>query len=199
MRRGIFQLIFFLVLLLPIITVGCISFPTSTTTPSTTTTTTPATTPATGTTVPATTPQVPVIQAWLTPTGITPKGTAELHWNVTGASAVTIDQGIGSVAPSGVRAVSPNVTTTYTITAYYAGGTVTNAVTLAVAPAGPGPSTTPPPGAKDWLGSTYTREYHYPGCSVAQHIPLPSRIWFDTTMQAQAAGYHPCPVCKPPR
>lgn len=197
MQRGIFKLMFFLILLLSLITVGCVSFPTSTTMPSTTTTTT-TTTPET-TAVPVTSPQAPVIQAWLTPTGIKPRDTAELHWNVTGATSVIIDQGIGTVAPSGKRMVSPDVTTTYTITAYYPGGTVTNAVTLVVAPVGPGPATTPPPGARDWLGSTYTHEYHYPGCSVAQHIPLPSRIWFDTTMQAQAAGYHPCPVCKPPR
>ncbi len=197
MHRGIFHLVVFFVLLLPVITVGCVSFPASTTAPPATTTTVPETTTTTTTT---TTMQAPVIQAWLNPTGIMPKGTAELHWNVTGANSVSIDQGIGPVAPSGNRAVSPNVTTTYTVTAYYAGGTVTNAVTLAVSPLGPVPSPSPQPVyEKDWLGSTYTHEYHYPGCPVARHIPQHSRIWFDTTMQAQAAGYHPCPVCKPPR
>jgi hypothetical protein len=53
--------------------------------------------------------------------------------------------------------------------------------------------------AYDWLASTYTAEYHYPSCPIAQNIPLPSRIWFNTVMQAQAAGYHPCPVCNAPR
>jgi hypothetical protein len=193
MRRDIFQLLVLLVLVLPVLVTGCVSFPASTpaTAPSTTTTTTaPA---ATAPTAPST--QAPEIQAWLTPSTITPKGTAALNWNVTGATSVTIDQGIGSVPFSGSRPLSPDVTTTYTVTAYYSGGTVTNSITLAVAPAGK------PSGIyeKDWLASTYTREYHYPSCSVAQHIPLPSRVWFDTTMQAKAAGYHPCPVCKPPR
>ena len=197
MRRSIFHLAVFLVLILPVLATGCVSFPSTstTTTPSTTTTTT---TPAATTTTVTTSVEAPVIQAWLNPTGISPKGTAELHWNVIGATSVSIDQGIGSVAPSGIRAVSPNVTTTYTVTAYYSGGTVTNSVTLAVSPAGSGSPSSPVPD-KDWLASTYTREYHYPGCSIAQHIPLPSRVWFDTTMQAKAAGYHPCSVCKPPK
>jgi hypothetical protein len=190
MRRDIFQLLVLLVLVFPALVTGCISFPATTTTPSTTTTTTPATT-----TPAAPAAQAPEIQAWLTPSTITPRGTAALNWNVIGATSVTIDQGIGSVPFSGSRPLSPDVTTTYTITAYYPGGTVTNSITLAVAPLGN------PSGIyeKDWLASTYTKEYHYPSCSVAQHIPPPSRVWFDTTMQAQAAGYHPCPVCKPPR
>ena len=194
MRRDIFQLLAFLVLLLPLISVGCIAFPTTApaTTPSTTTTTTtvPETTSTTAPPV-----QAPVIEAWLTPSTITPRGTAAFNWNVVNATSVVIDQGIGSVQFSGSRAVSPDVTTTYTVTAYYAGGTVTSAVTLAVAPSG----TVSGVYEKDWLASKHTMEYHYPGCSIAQHIPLPSRIWFDTTMQAKAAGFHPCPVCKPPR
>jgi hypothetical protein len=191
MHREIFRLLVLLVLVLPVIVTGCISFPTTpaTTTPSTTT---PATTTPTTTVPPV---QAPEIQAWLTPSTITPKGTAALNWNVIGATSVTIDQGIGSVPFSGSRPLSPDVTTTYTVTAYYSGGTVVNSVTLAVAYPGK------PSGIyeKDWLASTYTKEYHFPGCSIAQHIPQPSRVWFDTTMQAKAAGYHPCPVCKPPR
>jgi hypothetical protein len=192
MRRDIFQLLVLLVLVLPVIVTGCISFPatTPTATPSTTTTT-----PATTTTTTAPAVQAPEIQAWLTPSTITPRGTAALNWNVIGATSVTIDQGIGPVPISGSRPLSPDVTTTYTVTAYYPGGTVVNSVTLAVAPAGM------PSGVyeKDWLASKHTMEYHYTGCSIAQHIPLPSRVWFDTTMQAKAAGFHPCPVCKPPR
>jgi hypothetical protein len=192
MRRDIFQLLVLLALVLPVIVTGCISFPatTPTATPSTTTTT-----PATTTTTTAPAVQAPEIQAWLTPSTITPRGTAALNWNVIGATSVTIDQGIGPVPISGSRPLSPDVTTTYTVTAYYPGGTVVNSVTLAVAPAGM------PSGVyeKDWLASKHTMEYHYPGCSIAQHIPLPSRVWFDTTMQAKAAGFHPCPVCKPPR
>jgi hypothetical protein len=189
MRSNIFQLWVLIVLVFPVLVTGCVSFPSAT----------PATTPSTITTPSTSTPspsaQAPEIQAWLTPSTITPKGTAALNWNVTGATSVTIDQGIGTVPFSGSRPLSPDVTTTYTITAYYSGGTVVNSLTLAVAPVGK------PSGIyeKDWLASTYTKEYHFPGCSIAQHVPQPSRVWFDTIAQAKAAGYHPCPVCKPPR
>jgi len=147
---------------------------------------------------------VPQIQLSVTPTGITPKGTAVLSWSVVGATSAAIDNGIGNVPPSGARPVSPNVPTTYTLTASNPYGTNTSSVYLAVAPPG-APLTIPPPGPpgppsnREWLGSTHTREYHYPGCSIAQNIPAPSRIWFDKVDQAQIAGYHPCPVCKPPR
>ena len=186
-----YQLLALLLISVPLIFAGCIGWPFSTTS---TTTTTPSTT----TTTPTTTTTVPVVQVWVDPTGITPKASATLSWNVTNATSVVIDQGIGSVPAAGSRVISPNASTTYTVTAYYSGGTVTGAVTLAVAAAG-SPATSNPPGPyKDWVGSTYTHEYHYPSCTVAQHIPQPSKVWFDTTMQAQAAGYHPCPVCKPP-
>ncbi len=187
-----YLLAFVLLVLLPIILSSCMwPFGSSTTSPSTTTT--PATTPTTSTppAVPA-----PVIQAWVSPTGITPKGSATLNWNVTNATSVVIDQGIGSVPPSGLRQVFPDVTTTYTITAYFAGGTVVNSVTLAVAPAG-----TPAPGSagdKDWLGSTYTKEYHFPSCTIARNMTPPHKIWFETWQQAKAAGYRPCSVCRPP-
>ncbi|MCX6004458.1 MAG: hypothetical protein NT082_02120 [Chloroflexi bacterium] len=144
-------------------------------------------------------PGPPLIQYFtVTPTGITPKGTAVLSWSVVGASSVTIDNGIGNVAPANTRAVSPNFTTTYMLTALNPAGTSLGYAVLTVASASP-PSTTGPSNNKDWLGSTYTYEYHYPGCSIAQNIPFPSRIWFDTVAQAKAAGYHACPVCKPPK
>ncbi|MBM3176012.1 MAG: hypothetical protein FJZ93_09920 [Chloroflexi bacterium] len=40
-----------------------------------------------------------------------------LTWHVSNAAAATIDQGIGNVALSGTRIVSPNMTTLYTLTA----------------------------------------------------------------------------------
>lgn len=199
MSRSVYNLIVCLLLLLPLLVIGCISFPVSTTSPDETatdtsqdaTTDTPSTAPATTTTNTVTV--VPVIQAWLEPAGITPKGTAELHWNVVNASSVVVDHGIGSVPASGKRAVSPDVTTTYTITAYHPGGTVTNSVTLPVAPAAT------PVYEKNWVGSKHTMEYHYPVCSIARKIPLPSKIWFDTVAEARAAGFRPCVVCHPPR
>jgi hypothetical protein len=58
-----------------------------------------------------------------------------LSWITSDATAVTLNQGIGSVALSGVNGVSPIVTTTYTLTATGPGGVVTCADTVMVTPA----------------------------------------------------------------
>jgi hypothetical protein len=42
---------------------------------------------------------------------------ANLHWDVTGATSVSIDQGVGSVSPVGSKVVYPYYTTSYTLTA----------------------------------------------------------------------------------
>ena len=145
----------------------------------------------TTTTTPTTSGPPPVAHIYVNPGNISPTGTAVVSWDTANASSVVINPGIGSVPPSGSRNVSPNNTTVYVITASNANGTVTASTQLVVG--APGPT------GNDWLASTYTHEYHWPSCSVAQHIPLPSRVWFNTVNQAQAAGYHPCPVCRPPR
>jgi PKD repeat protein len=187
MHKNITFKLTLLALVVPLLLGGCITF----TTPST------VSTPATGT-IPSTAASLPAIQFSVNPTSITPKGTAILSWNVTNASTVVIDQGIGQVAQSGTRAVSPDIPMIYTLTATNAAGSATGTVALSVSPGLP-PNSSGGPYFKDWLGSKYTLEYHYPWCSIAQNIPQPSRIWFDTTMEAQTAGYHPCPVCNPPR
>ncbi|MBL8627895.1 MAG: hypothetical protein JNK64_41805 [Myxococcales bacterium] len=64
-------------------------------------------------------------------------GAATLAWTVTGAEQVTIDQGIGDVTGASAQPVAPTATTTYTLTATSAGGTVTAKTTIDVA--------TPPP------------------------------------------------------
>ncbi|MDD5398404.1 MAG: Ada metal-binding domain-containing protein [Dehalococcoidia bacterium] len=145
----------------------------------------------TTTTSPTSSGPLPIAHIYVNPGNITPAGTAVLSWDTSNASNVVISNGIGPVSPSGSRTVSPNGTTVYVITAGNANGTVTASTQLAVGPTG-----TP---ANNWLASTYTHEYHWPSCSIAQHIPMPSRVWFNTVNQAQAAGYHPCPVCHPPR
>ncbi len=57
---------------------------------------------------------------------------ATLLWNVTGATSVTIDQGIGKVDVAGTKAVSPTKTTIYTLTATNSAGTNTQPVTLTI-------------------------------------------------------------------
>ncbi len=62
------------------------------------------------------------------PSSITVGQTATLSWAVTGAKTVSIDQGIGSVAPSGTKTVTPLSTMTYTLTA--SDGTNSSKVTV---------------------------------------------------------------------
>jgi len=57
---------------------------------------------------------------------------ATLSWETTGASSVTIKPGIGTVAPSGSKKVSPETTTTYTLVADKMTGSATRSVTITV-------------------------------------------------------------------
>lgn len=57
---------------------------------------------------------------------------ATLNWVVTGGTgvSVTVNQGVGSVSTSGSKLVAPTQTTTYTLTASCAAGTLTKSVTV---------------------------------------------------------------------
>ena len=71
-------------------------------------------------------PEVPVINSFAAnPEVIVLGGNSTLSWSVSGATEVTIDQGIGSVDPTGTHMVSPTRTVTYTITASNSAGTQT--------------------------------------------------------------------------
>jgi PKD repeat protein len=65
------------------------------------------------------------------PAVITPGASADLLWSVTGASAYSIDQGVGPVTGTSVS-VSPTSTTTYHLTATGSGASTTAAVTVTV-------------------------------------------------------------------
>jgi hypothetical protein len=91
------------------------------------------------------------------PSTISPGGISTLSWSVTGANTITIDHGIGSVALSGTRAVSPAAGTVYTLFASTATGSVmattqvivTGAATTTSTPT-PAPAPTPSsPGLPD--------------------------------------------------
>ena len=58
--------------------------------------------------------------------------TSTLSWTTANATAVSIDNGIGSVALNGSTTVTPSVTTTYTLTATGTGGTITAQVEVQV-------------------------------------------------------------------
>ncbi len=66
------------------------------------------------------------------PTEMKTGESATILWNVTGATSVTIDQGIGNVDTAGTKTLSPTETTTYTLTATNSAGTDTQSVTLTV-------------------------------------------------------------------
>jgi hypothetical protein len=77
----------------------------------------------------------PVINEFkFTPSTIHPGESSTLSWDVTGATSVVLDRGIGSVAATGSRTVSVLATTNYTLTASNAYGTVSLVVPLLVIP-----------------------------------------------------------------
>ena len=79
--------------------------------------------------------QLPTIDSFhASPSSIASGDISILDWNVSEATEVSIDQGIGSVSPTGNVVVSPAATTTYTITATNAAVTVAQQVTVAEAP-----------------------------------------------------------------
>jgi hypothetical protein len=79
--------------------------------------------------------QVPiVIDLGVNPAVITSGASAALVWDVSGATSVTIDQGVGNVPVNGSQLVSPSTTTPYTLTASGPGGTASKSVVLAVNP-----------------------------------------------------------------
>jgi hypothetical protein len=66
------------------------------------------------------------------PSTIVVGSASTLSWNLTNATGISIDQGIGAVAASGSLSVSPASTTTYTLTATNAAGITTKSVTVTV-------------------------------------------------------------------
>ncbi len=68
---------------------------------------------------------------------------ATLRWSVANATDISIDQGLGAITANGMRQVFPSNSTTYTLTARSAGGSITRAATVNVNVAVP----PPPPAA----------------------------------------------------
>jgi hypothetical protein len=78
---------------------------------------------------------VPVINSFTaSQTSIQQGGSTFLHFDVTGADKLQIDNGVGDVTGKTTAAVGPDTTTTYTLTATNAGGKVTSTVLLTVIP-----------------------------------------------------------------
>jgi hypothetical protein len=86
--------------------------------------------------------QLPAINSFnASPASISAGESSALNWTVTGATTVSIDQGIGNVALTGPRAVAPTATTIYTLTASSSAGSVTATTQVLVSGASPPPPT----------------------------------------------------------
>ncbi|MFA5066004.1 MAG: hypothetical protein WC566_11140, partial [Dehalococcoidia bacterium] len=77
----------------------------------------------------------PLIRSFTaSPSTISPGGTSNLSWGVTGATILIIDQGIGVPTSASGQAVSPGETTSFTLTAINSYGTDNATVTVTVNP-----------------------------------------------------------------
>ncbi len=98
----------------------------------------------------------PTVTLAASPTSIASNGSATLTWSSTGATSLSIDNGVGTVAASGSVTVKPTATTTYTITVVGAGGTTKATAVVTVNPAAPTVTITANPAAIPTLGGSST-------------------------------------------
>jgi hypothetical protein len=77
-------------------------------------------------------PVPPTATISVSPASMVTGQTAIVSWSTTNATSVTISQGIGTVAASGTRNVTPTATTTYTLTATNANGSTTATATVTI-------------------------------------------------------------------
>ncbi len=84
-------------------------------------------------------PQPPTISSFVaTPSSITAGQSSTLSWVVTGATSLSIDNGVGAVTGTS-KVVSPGITTTYKLTATNSAGSVSaNAIVTVTPPSGSG-------------------------------------------------------------
>jgi hypothetical protein len=91
------------------------------------------------------TSQPAIVAFTATPSAITAGQMATLMWNVTNATSVQIDQGVGSgLGVAGTITVAPAATTNYILTATNSAGSITNSVTVTVSSSSSSPSTSTP-------------------------------------------------------
>ncbi len=75
----------------------------------------------------------PVIVAFeVSPTKVTMVEPVTLRWEVTGATSIVIDQGVGKVSPSGTKELIPAQSKIYKLTATNAGSSVTRTASVVV-------------------------------------------------------------------
>ena len=86
-----------------------------------------------------------------------------LRWAVTNATDISIDNGVGTVQSNGTKSVFPNDTTTYTLSARGAGGTLTKTATVTVTapPPPPPPPEAPKASLSDRIGTLQDAYFDY--------------------------------------
>jgi peptidoglycan-associated lipoprotein len=87
----------------------------------------------------------PTITLRAQPTTIDRGGSTTLQWDAKNATSVSIAPGVGDVAVTGNRSVSPTSTVTYTATAMGPGGNATDVARITVNTPAPAENSTPPP------------------------------------------------------
>src|ERR1019366_9106771 len=146
--------------------------------------------------------QAPVISSFMsTPTITAPGSPVTLAWNVSGATSVSIDNGVGDVTSRSSITVSPVQTTTYALTASNSSGSIAAVVTVTVSS---GADTQPPTvptlvsatAASStevdlaWTASTdnvgVTGHQITRNGSVIGSVPGTALVWTDTTVSPSA-------------
>ena len=107
------------------------------------------------------------------PSSVAPGAASTLSWSVNGASAITIDNGVGDVSGLTSKAVSPSLTTVYTLTASNTAGGVTASTTVTVT----GQQDTQPPTAPTLISA------------VARSSSQVDLSWTASTDNVGVAGY----------
>jgi len=97
-------------------------------------------------------PAAPVINNFTAePSTVEAGQSSTLRWSITGATDMSIDNGVGAVQSNGQRQVFPRTSTNYTLTARGPGGMDSRSVTVQVTSAPPPP---PPPSKPPQISST---------------------------------------------
>ncbi len=90
-------------------------------------------------------PARPTVTLQAAPTFVQNGEATTLSWSSTNATELTIQPGVGAVAPDGSTKVTPEGSTTFTITATGPGGSADATARVTVAPAAPPAAKTPEP------------------------------------------------------
>ena len=127
-------------------------------------------------------PTKPIISSFYAkPQSITAGQSTTLYWSTSGATMLSIDQGIGTVYKT-TKTVTPKITTTYTLTATNSAGSTSAAATVTVTAIVP-PPPPPPPSPGEINIQAYTTSYSY-----WDNTPPGSAAISDPVLHQQAGG-----------